>query len=298
MKRRCYALAAGLTAGVAIALFLLSAPRPIGAAALPAHAADAANGKLIYDIGGCISCHLPPADSGRDTAFPSGGRALETPVGTFYPGNITPDTATGIGAWSDVDFVNALQRGIAPNGQHYIPAFPYISYGRMRIEDILDLKAYLMTLPAVAAEAPAAELPLSWVMRRGIGLWQYRARLEPVLEEPDRSVAWNRGAYLVNGPGHCGECHTPRDLFMTMDPDRAFAGGPHPEGKGKVPSLRGLIARGDYTGVDDIFSALKEGEDGGYYSISARGMGAVQQNIARLPDADIRAIAEYLAGLD
>lgn len=296
--RGWFLLGSALMVGAGVALFLLSAPQPIDAATLPAHAGDPANGKLIYDIGGCISCHLPPAESGRDIALPSGGRALETPVGTFYPGNITPDAATGIGAWPDADFVNALQHGIGPDGRHYIPAFPYISYGRMRIEDVLDLKAYLMTLPSVAAEAPAAELPLAWVMRRGVGLWQRRARLGPVLEEPDKSAAWNRGAYLVNAPGHCAECHTPRDLFMTMDPDRAFAGGPHPEGKGKVPSLRGLIARGDYTGVDDIFSALKEGEEGGYYSISARGMAAVQQNIARLPDADIRAIAEYLAGLD
>ncbi len=278
-------------------LFWLSTPRHTNSASLPAHSANAANGEILYHIGGCISCHRPAKESGADMSLPSGGAALVTPIGTLYPPNITPDAATGIGAWSDAAFVDAVQHGVAPDGQHLIPAFPYISYGHMKVEDVIDIRAYLMTLPAVASTRKEDDIPFSWLVRRGIGLWKILAVLPPKEADPARSQGWNRGAYLVNGPGHCAECHTPRNAFMAMDQAQAFAGGPHPEGRGVVPSLRDLIGRKKYKDIEELAAALKEGEEGFYSDLSKGGMAEVQLNIAKLPDADIHAIAEYLGSL-
>jgi mono/diheme cytochrome c family protein len=117
--------------------------------------------------------------------------------------------------------------------------------------------------------------------------------------DPEQSDAWNRGAYLVNGPGHCGECHTPRSALMIPDEDRAFAGGLHPRGdKGKVPGLLGLEDRGRYTDISDLTLALQFGETFGYDKLSSGGMADVQMNLAMLPEDDLRAIAEYLLSLD
>lgn len=288
-------LAIGILA--AAGLYFATSAQHIDGASLPDHVADVANGELLFHIGGCISCHHPAKDSGADMALPSGGAPLTTPIGTLYPPNITPDMATGIGGWSDAAFVDAVQHGVSPDGRHFIPAFPYISYGRMKVEDVLDIKAYLMTLPAVNSPAKPADVTFAWAVRRGLGLWKRLAVLPPIENDPAQSVSWNRGAYLVNGAGHCAECHTPRNLFMVMDQSRAFAGGPHPEGRGKVPSLHDLIGRGDFKDVDDLATGLKEGEEGFYDDLSSGGMGEVQQNIAKLPDADIHAIAEYLSTL-
>lgn len=282
------------------AFWLLSAPRPLPAAALPVHAADIANGELLYNAGGCRSCHKPgPQLKDVDASLPAGGAPLKTPVGTLYPPNLTPDPETGLGSWSDIDFVNAVQRGISPAGRHYIPAFPYTSYAAMAVEDVLDIKAYLATLTPVNAPETASVLPLDIILRRGIGLWKLIG-LDTTPWRPDQSHgdSWNRGAYLVNGPGHCAECHTPRTLLMARDNAQAFAGGPHPEGVGKVPSLRNLVGRGRYKDQKDIASALQYGEIFGYDKISASGMGQVQMNIARLPQSDIAAIAEYLVSLE
>lgn len=277
----------------------LTAPQGVAKESLPAnHVPDLANGEKIYHIGGCISCHRPTEESGRDRTLPSGGAPLVTPIGTFYPPNLTPDAETGIGRWSDAEFVSAVQRGVSPRGDHYIPAFPYTSYNRMRVEDVLDLKAYLDSLPAVAAPRREPDVRFAWFIRRAMGVWDRMALTGPFKADPTQSEAWNRGAYLVNGPGHCGECHTPRTALMMADASRTFAGGPHPEGHGKVPSLRGLVARGEFTDAADLKNALQTGEEGGYDQLASGGMSEVQGNISKLPDADVAAIAEYLTSLE
>jgi mono/diheme cytochrome c family protein len=281
----------------AAALWLASAPRPLDAAHLPVHAGDAANGRLMFDAAGCISCHKAAPDA-ADKVLPSGGTPLKTPIGVFYPPNLTPDTATGIGGWSDIQFVNAVQRGIAPDSRHLVPALPYTSYAAMRTEDVLDIKAYLMTLKAVAAPARRPDVPLLFLVRRGVGLWKWLGLdTTPFRPDPRQSAAWNRGAYLVNGPGHCGECHTPRNVLLIRDTSRALAGGPHPAGEGRVPSLRDLVGRKRYKDEADLALALANGEALGYDKLSSGGMGEVQRNLAKLPDADVQAIATYLTSL-
>lgn len=279
--------------------WFVSAPEPLTAAAIPAHTPDPANGERLYHAGGCHSCHKPPvARKDADPALPSGGGVLKTPIAALTVPNITPDPSSGIGTWSDLDFVNAVQRGLSPQGRHYIPAFPYTSYAAMPVADVLDLKAYLMSLSAVRTKPQPSGLSLEPLLRRGVGAWKFLG-FDTSAWQPDaaQSASWNRGSYLVNAPGHCVECHTPRNLLMIRDASRHLAGGPHPEGEGRVPSLRGLIERQRYKDAKDLATALQFGETFGYDKLSSGGMASVQANLSRLPEADIQAIAEYLASL-
>lgn len=281
-----------------LVFWLATAPRPLTAEAIPVHTGNVANGETLYRAAGCLSCHLPPSGSGLDAALPSGGTPLKTPIGVLYPPNITPDPETGIGTWSDLDFVNAMQEGIGRGNIHLIPAFPYTSYARMTVTDVLDIKAYLASLAPVKNAVPPHEVLALAVVRRGIGAWKWIGFSDAKFtEDQSQTPSWNRGAYLVNGPGHCGECHTPRTLFMTSDAARFLAGGPHPEGQGRVPSLRDLLGRGKYKDAADLVLAFQNGEAFGYENMSSGGMGRVQANLARLPEDDLKAIAEYLLSL-
>ena len=296
--RRLAAILASTGAAIAVALFVLSAARPDGQA-LPSHEPDPAHGEVLYHVGGCISCHKASANSGV-TGLPTGQAPFETPVGTFWPGNLTPDLETGLGSWTAEQFVDAVRRGVSPDGRHYFPAFPYPSYRRMPVEDILDLWAYLQTLEPVHAPGRAPDLPMPGMARRAVGLWKRLALGEPGFRpESERGEVWNRGAYLANGPGHCGECHTPRNALMIPDEGRAWAGGPHPRGdEGWVPSLLGLKGRGRYSDVSDLTLALQFGETLGYDKMSSGGMADVQMNLAMLPEEEVRAIAVYLLSVE
>lgn len=283
-----------------VAFWLLSAPRPLDETSLPqGYAPSVEHGKILYNIGGCIGCHQPGPDlASVDKSVPAGGAPLKTPVGTLYPPNLTPDKETGLGNWTDIQFVNAMQRGIGPDGAHLIPAFPYTSYAHMPVSDILDIRAYLASLAPVAAPEKAAALPAEFIIRRGIGLWKWVGLDTTVWQKSDvQSAEWNLGSYLVNGPGHCGECHTPRNIFMASNTSHFLQGGPHPDGDGKVPSLHGLLERNRYKDKADLVLAFQNGEVFGYENISSGGMGRVQSNIALLPQDHVEAIAEYILSL-
>ena len=303
MKRpggRSLAAIASVLAVAAVAFWGLTRPRPLAASAIPAHEVDLRNGETLYHAGSCLACHKAPEGApGSDRGLPAGGTPFPTPIGTFYPQNLTPDAETGLGRWSEVDFVNAMTLGLAPDGRHYFPAFPYASYRSMTMADVLDLRAYLMSLAPVKAVHPPHDVPQLGLARRGVGLWKLVALRQPAFApEPGHSPSWTRGAYLANAPGHCGECHTPKDWRRVADPTRHMAGGPHPGGEGKVPSLRGLVARKKYKDVDDLVLALQNGETLGYEDLSSGGMAAIQENLARLPEKDVRSISEYLLSLE
>ena len=290
-------LAVAVMAAAAVFIVLTSA-RPSGRV-LPTHDPDPARGEVLFHAGGCISCHKASATAGV-TGPPTGGAPFQTPVGTFWPGNLTPDPETGLGSWTPSQFVDAMTRGVSPDGRHYFPAFPYTSYRNMSVEDVLDLWGYLQELEPVHAPGRTPDLAIPGLARRAVGLWKRIALAEPGFSpDPARSETWNRGAYLVNGPGHCGECHTPRNALMIPDTRRALAGGPHPRGdEGEVPSLLDLDGRGRYSDVSDLTLALQYGETLGYDKLSSGGMADVQMNLAMLPEEDVRAIAEYLLSLD
>ena len=302
MKRLIIGMA--VLAGLAlVGFYLLTWPRHITAAELPKHSPNPENGRYMFYAGGCASCHARPSggrcdnpkyDTPKDL---SGGRCLKTPFGVFYAPNITPDKATGIGGWSMAEFVTAMKNGVAPDGRYYYPAFPYTSYGKMKITDLMDLKAYLDTLPAVQAKSKDHELPLPFRLRRGIGLWQLLfLDNEEFKPDPAVSAQINRGAYLVNGPGHCGECHTPRNIFGAMIKDKAFSGAPNPEGKGIVPNITPHASGLKSWSVQDIAYALKTGFTPSFDSFGGS-MVQVQENMAKLSDEDRLAIAAYLKSL-
>jgi len=296
--RKIAAALAVITVTAAAALFVLSAAHPSGQA-LPAYDPDPIRGEMLYHAGGCISCHKTSVTAGV-TGPPAGGAEFPTPVGTFWPGNLTPDPETGIGNWTAEEFVDAMMGGVSPDGRHYFPAFPYPSYRNMRVEDVLDLRAYLSTLEPVHSPRRSPDLPMPGLARRGVGLWKRFALGDPGIQpDPEQTETWNRGAYLVNGPGHCGECHTPRTALMILDESRSFAGGPHPRGdKGLVPGLLNLKDRGRYSDISDLTLALQYGETLGYDKLSSGGMADVQMNLAMLPDDDLQAMSEYLLSLD
>jgi len=303
MRRLIWAVVGVVLLGIA-AFLILTTPRTIDASELPQHTPDLKNGEYMFYAGGCASCHAAPAPSGKcdDPAMPNklslaGGRCLKSPYGTFYAPNISPDQVDGIGGWSDIDFVNAMMRGVSPAGSHLYPAFPYLSYQKMTYPDVLDLKAYLGTLTPVKSNPPHNELKLPYRLRRGIGLWKWLFMDDQQFQpDPARSAELNRGAYLVEGPGHCGECHTPRDVFGGPIAGEQLAGGPAPEGKGTIPNLTpGSGGLGSWS-TSDIAYALKTGFTPDFDMLGGT-MTKVQENMAKLTDDDRKSIAEFLKSL-
>lgn len=276
--------------------WLLSAPVKLDAAALAQLGpGDAARGKRIFYAGGCTSCHAKPGSQGEARLQLVGGLQLKTPFGTFVPPNISQDPKDGIGAWSVEDLANAMLKGVSPSGEHFYPAFPYASYARMKPSDIADLYAFLKTLPAVAGKAPGNSLGFPFNIRRGIGLWK-RLYLsdQPVVAladgAPDPVVA---GRYLVEGPGHCGECHTPRDFAGGTKKGEWLAGAVAAEGSGVVPNITsGEGGIGSWS-ASDIANYLETGFTPDFDSVGGA-MVDVQRNMAELTPEDRAAIAAYL----
>lgn len=273
----------------------LSRPAGITANPVPGYQPDPDNGRLLASAGGCASCHGSLVEGKPDKVQLGGGLELPSPVGVFRVPNISSHPGDGIGDWTEVDFINAMRHGVSPAGQHYFPAFPYASYTRMTTEDLLDLQAWLRTLPAVAGRAGAHELTFPFGFRPAIGWWKRLfLSAEPVVDLSDQSDLIQRGRYLVEGPGHCGECHTPRNWGQAMDTTRWLHGAPDPGGEGRVPNLIEGLA--DWS-ADDIAYYLASGMDPEFDFVGGD-MVAVQENMSVLPDGDRQAIAAYLKHLE
>ncbi|MGE0233163.1 MAG: c-type cytochrome, partial [Flavobacteriaceae bacterium] len=225
MRRLLLALIVLMLAGAG-AFWWLSAPQVLKAADIPSAVGDPERGEYAFYMAGCSSCHAAPGSDDRLSL--AGGMEFATAFGTFRAPNISPDPDAGIGGWSTLQFVNAVMRGVSPKGDHYYPAFPYSSYQRMKIEDVVDLKAFMDTLPPVAKPAPGHDVPFPFNFRRGLGFWKliYIDRM-PFRPDPDLNDQQNRGAYLVEGPGHCNECHTPRSILGGLDYTRRLSGAPN-----------------------------------------------------------------------
>jgi mono/diheme cytochrome c family protein len=289
--------ALGLLLGLgALGFWALTIPQGLAESAIAATPGDADKGARLFWAGGCASCHAPPSARGEDRLKLGGGAPLVTRFGSFHAPNISPH-ADGIGGWSLADFANAMQKGVSPDGRHYYPAFPYTSYARMTASDIADLYAFLQTLPPVAGKAPESSLSFPYSLRRGVGLWKLAfLDASPVARLPeDASAAARVGQYLVEGPGHCGECHTPRTLGGMGGADRArwLAGAPAAEGDGKVP---GIDPASLFWSASEIADYLETGFTPEYDSVGGT-MASVQRNMAELSDEDRTAIAAYLKAL-
>ena len=252
-----------------------------------------ARGAYLTRAGGCFSCHTDTAAGATPLA---GGRALKTPFGTFYSPNITPDAATGIGQWSDADFRRALREGVRPDGAHYFPVFPYPSFTRITDTDLQAIRAYLFSLPPAPTRNRAHDVsfPFSWrFLQAGWKLLFFRPG--PFTPTPDRGEPFNRGAYLVTALAHCGECHTPRNLFGALRRELFLAGTPDgPDGQ-LVPNITPdrTTGIGDWT-RDDIVELLRSGTTPEQSEVKGAMREAVRDGLRYLTDGDREAIAEYL----
>ena len=278
--------------GFGVYWWLTAVPVAVAVTA-PGDVPNVENGQIIFNAGGCSSCHAVPNQPDRLRL--GGGLPITSPFGTFYVPNISPDPVDGIGRWTESDFVRAVRKGISPAGTHYFPAFPYTSYAHATVQDVRDLFAYLKTLPPVSGRSRDHDVSFPFNIRRNVGIWKLLFMDDRLLvPDQSRSSQWNRGAYLVNAFGHCAECHSSRNLLGGIIAAQRFAGGPDPEGKGFVPNItqKGI---GDWS-VKDIDYFLETGStpDG---DNAGGAMARVIKNTSQLGAGDRAAIADYVKSL-
>ena len=261
---------------------------PPAASSFPADLVD--RGRVLARIGDCGVCHTRP-DGGA--AF-AGGRALPTPFGTIYARNITPDMKTGLGTWSRAAFARAMREGVSPDGQFIYPAHPYDHFTLLTDDDLAALYAYVMTRAPVDAPIPVAGLRFPFNQRQLMAGWNLLfLRRGPYQPDPKQSTEWNRGAYLVEGAGHCGACHTPRNIMGAEQKDRAFAGAMAEDWY--APPLDGnSLALLPWT-VDSLQTYLSRGHEP-RHGVAGGPMADVAANLGDAPAADVQAMATYLVG--
>ena len=259
--------------------------------------ADAiARGEYLFRAAGGCGCHTSPGPGG---AFLAGGRPLKTDFGVFHSPNITPDRDTGIGGWSLEDFTRAMGEGVAPDGSHYFPSFPYVAFTGMASADLADLKAYLDSVPPVRRENTPHDLDAPWGWRFAVGAWKVlNFTRGPFRADPERSERWNRGAYLATALAHCSECHTPRGALGGLDGNMRHAGAEDgPEGR-SAPNItpHGVTGIGRWS-AKDLASFLKSGMKPDFDNVQGLMAELIDQGFRHLSDDDRAAIAEYVLSL-
>jgi mono/diheme cytochrome c family protein len=272
--------------GAALALMLVTLVGP----ALAEEDA-VARGEYLVRAGGCFSCHTAPGGEAL-----AGGRALATPFGTFYSPNITPDPETGIGRWTDAQFQRALREGVRPDGANYFPVFPYTSFTGITDKDALAIKAYLFSRPPVRQGNHPHDVafPFSWRLLQSGWKWLFFTP-GPFRPAPERSAAYNRGAYLVTALAHCGECHTPRNFLGAVRTGERLSGTPDGPDRQLVPNIRPDPG----TGIgkwekDDVMELLKTGTTPEQSKVKGAMWEVIQDGLKYLSDADLEAIADYI----
>lgn len=270
-------------------LWWLSAPDPLDTDSLAGMEGDAEAGRDIFLAAGCGSCHMAPG-SDVDPLLLTGGREFPSDFGTFIAPNISPDPDHGIGDWSQAEFINATMRGISPDGRHYYPAFPYTSYVRAEVQDMADLYAYMMSLPADATPSRAHDLGFPFNIRRGVGLWKALFLRDDWVITGDLTEDEERGRYLAEALSHCAECHTPRSALGALDHDQWLLGAPNPSGRGRIPAIAGEGF--DWTAFD-ISAYLDTGFTPDFDVVGGT-MAAVVNNLHKLSSSERDAIAAYI----
>ncbi len=275
----------------AMAPFRAAIP-PVGPADLSLYTPQTiARGRLLAAAGDCAVCHTAPGGARN-----AGGLALETPFGRVYSTNLTPDPETGIGRWSYTAFERAMREGVSRDGHHLYPAFPYTAYARTTDADLQALYAYLMSQAAVKAEPPPTRLAFPFSVRPLMAVWNALFhRASAYSDDPAQSPEWNRGAYLVEGLGHCSACHSPRNLFGAEQGGAARLSGGVVEGW-DAPALGRLHVGPAPWRADDFYAYLRTGHSPRHGSALGP-MSPVIDELGALPDADIKAMAVYLGSL-
>ena len=293
MLRRLFLWVAGVAVLGLAAFWFMTIPATVSTGALRPHAPDLANGKTMFLIGGCSSCHAVPKQ--EDSTRLGGGLGLVSSFGTFYVPNISPDTKDGIGGWTEAQFITALTKGSSPEGEHLFPIFPYTSYRWMKFDDLRDLFAYIKTLPPVGGKARDHNLPFPYNIRRLVGGWKL-LYLDggSSTSDPSQSAQWNRGAYLVNGPGHCAECHSPRNRVGAIVTGKRFSGSPTPYGQSGFPNITQLKLK-DWSEAE-IAETLETGLTADGDRVGGP-MVEVVHNTSQLSAEDRAAMAAYIKSL-
>ena len=275
--------------------WFVTMPKTIAAEALAAnYTADLKNGEEVFNAGGCAGCHTTAGQKERLKL--GGGLGLKSPFGTFYAPNISPDKTNGIGNWTEFQFVNAVQRGVGPEGEHLYPALPYASYQHMHVKDVRDMFAYIRTLPADATPDKPHQIGFPFNIRRLLGGWKFLYMdNKEWADDTAHDAQWNRGGYLVEGPGHCAECHSPRDMMGGIVAGSRFAGAPNMDGPGWIPNIT-PHADGIKWSKDDMTSFLETGQTPDFDSAGGS-MAEVIENMSRLTAPDRQAMASYLTTL-
>lgn len=290
--KRYLLLAAVVAAGVVG--FLLTRPAALPADFASGHQPDAVAGELVFHASGCASCHTTPGAEPSELPVLSGGLAFPSDFGTFFAPNITPDPTAGIGSWSLDDFARAVTLGVSPHGQHYYPAFPYTAYQHMTPGDVADLFAFMQTLPKSDVASIPHDVSFPFNIRRGLGLWKLAFVDSAYVMNVSDDPVLERGRYLVEGLAHCGECHTPRNVFGALDRARWMGGAPNPSGKGTIPNITPAALSWSEADLIEYFTSGFTPE----YDSAGGEMAEVVKNLSQLPREDRAAIAAYVLALN
>ncbi|TCL09312.1 mono/diheme cytochrome c family protein [Shimia isoporae] len=291
MKRFLLSLCALAILGIGIALWITRA-NTLPSDALAGLTADETRGETVFHAAGCASCHTAPGAESADAPVLSGGQRFASDFGTFLAPNISSDTTHGIGDWTALELANAVMRGVSPAGQHYYPAFPYTSYVRMQPQDLVDLHAFLATLPASDVPSQPHEVAFPLNIRRSVGGWKW-LYMDDSWIMPADTPQLERGRYLVEAMGHCGECHTPRNSLGALDRSAWLSGAPDPSGRGNIPD----ITPASLTWSDnDITYYFETGFTPDFDSAGGH-MAHVIENLSQLTAEDRQSITAYLKAL-
>ncbi|MFA8443030.1 c-type cytochrome [Yoonia sp.] len=265
-------------------------PAPLADNALDGLTPDAARGAVTFAAAGCASCHT--SEAGPDTLL-TGGKRFASPFGTFVAPNISSDQVHGVGGWSDLELASAIVAGVSQDGSHLYPAFPYTSYNKADMQDVVDLIAHMRTLPASDAPSPPHEIGFPFNLRAALGPWKALFVSEQWVLTTAETDVLERGRYLVEALGHCAECHTPRGALGGLQRDQWMAGAPNPSGEGRIPNITPAALQWSER---DIAEYLKSGFTPDFDSAGGE-MVAVIKNTSQLTDADRAAIAAYLKAI-
>jgi mono/diheme cytochrome c family protein len=272
------------------ALWVLARPNPMAEADVAGLTGDVTRGESVFWAAGCASCHMAPEAKVDAQLVLVGGQRFPSDFGTFIAPNISQHPEAGIGGWSLLDLANALKRGVSPEGEHYYPALPYASYAKMRMQDVADLHAFLQSLPADPTPSQPHEIGFPFSIRDSLGVWKLLFLSEDWDLPGNLTPTADRGRYIAEALAHCGECHTPRNALGGMDSARWLGGAPNPSGQGRIPN----ITPGKLGWTDaDIVQYLTTGFTPDFDSVGGH-MAHVVENMARLPESDRQAVAEYL----
>jgi mono/diheme cytochrome c family protein len=293
-KRRLLLVIAGIGAVIVIAVQALGWQPAIAPITPPAAAAFApelvTTGEMLAEAGNCVACH-----TARGGAANAGGQAFATAIGTFYSPNITPDPETGIGAWSEAAFARALREGIARDGRHLFPVFPYYHFTKLTDADIKALYAYFMTRPPVKAPDKPNTVPFPLDVRPLQALWKLiYFKPGPYQPDPQRDAQWNRGAYLAESLAACGACHTPRNALGAEQVGHPYGGAIF---GGWVSTPLDVSPSPARWSEADVFAYLRNGESPPH-GVAVGPMRLVVKGLSKLPDADLKAIAAYFVSLN